>query len=140
MTTPVAVTESMKMFRGVSILIVEDSKIFRGIYEIYLSELGCELAFAVNGWEALEYLKHREPNIILLDMDMPEMDGPTFLRYFRQTSISKRIPVVIASSRDPNQVEQPALSTAVGYLKKPFGPAKLRDIVQNNVKGSVALA
>ena len=72
------------MFRGISILIVEDSKIFRGIYEIYLSELGCELSFAVNGWEALEYLKHREPNIILLDMDMPEMDGPTAFKMLRK--------------------------------------------------------
>lgn len=124
-----------KILVGLTILIVEDSKIIRGVYETYLTELGCHLAFAEHGWDALEYLRGGDPHLILLDMDMPQMDGATFLRYFSCSSSFRRVPVVIVSSRTKEEeIGEKVLRLSRGYIQKPFGPLVLRHTVQTTVR------
>lgn len=83
-----------------TILIVEDDDDFQSLYkDILLSKLDLDILQAFNGQEALHILEGNKPDLIILDMLMPVMDGETFFKILR---IEKKldIPVVIASVND----------------------------------------
>ena len=107
------------------ILLVEDDKvdsmtIKRALREIKVTN---RLDIASNGEEALEFLrdgKNEKPGIILLDLNMPKMNGIEFLRIMKQDDVLKAIPVVVltTSKEDQDRVESFKLSVA-GYMIKP---------------------
>lgn len=80
-----------------TILIVDDEKHIRMLYEEELADEGYHILTASNGVEAL-HVVHKEPaiNLILLDLKMPEMDGPEFLRNLRQFNAT--LPVIISTA------------------------------------------
>jgi CheY-like chemotaxis protein len=102
-----------------SILIVEDDDVIRDVMLLLLKTEGYKVFAAANGREALDLL-HRDgrPDLILLDLMMPEMDGWQFRRAQRQDPELSRIPVVVVSATEPMQEEADALD-ARGFLKKP---------------------
>ncbi len=107
------------------ILLVEDDKvdsmtIKRALREIKVTN---RLDVASNGEEALEFLrdgKNEKPGIILLDLNMPKMNGIEFLKVVKQDEVLKTIPVVVltTSKEDQDRVESFKLSVA-GYMIKP---------------------
>ena len=72
---------------------------------------GCRVLRAANGREALEMLRWQRPDVILLDLVMPEMDGYHFLEAMRQDAAVRDIPVILISARDP--LGQPLMSNAL---------------------------
>ena len=107
------------------ILLVEDDKIDAMTIKRALSEIKVTnpLDIASNGEEALEFLrdgKNEKPGIILLDLNMPKMNGIEFLRIVKQDDVLKAIPVVVltTSKEDQDRVESFKFSVA-GYMIKP---------------------
>jgi CheY-like chemotaxis protein len=117
------------------ILIVEDSNTTRKIIDRILTEGGYATAEAANGMEALAEMSHNKPDLILLDIVMPGMDGYKVLSLIRKSEDSKDIPVILLTSRDQlfDKIRG-KMSSADHYLTKPFKPPELLEVVARYLK------
>ncbi len=104
---------------GRSILLVEDNEDVAQFYGREFERKGCRIRVAVNGREALEYLKEAQPDAVLLDLWMPELDGFGVLAAMRSTPKLNGIPVMVLSARgDPDEIERALALGARDYLVK----------------------
>ena len=104
------------------ILVVDDEESIRRLVEVVLSEEGYEVLGAAHGVEALACLEVCEPALILLDMQMPVMDGWQFQRAHRERAALRGLdpaPVVVLTAAT-NADQRAAEVGAVGFLSKPF--------------------
>ncbi len=97
-------------------------------------KLGNKLAHSANGQEAMHYLhdpENEEPCVILLDLNMPRMDGIEFLEAIKEDPHLRRIPVIVltTSNEERDVVESFQLSVA-GYIVKPVDYQKLVDAIR----------
>lgn len=102
------------------ILIVDDDEDLHTLYGLYLQSENFEIHQAFNGVQGLEMVEKVNPDLIVLDMIMPEMDGEEFFIKLRTEKQITEIPVIIASVNDkisPKIYEAGAVYTT---LKKPF--------------------
>lgn len=106
------------------ILVVEDDPLTRTAIKAVLEWEGYRVACAANGREALDYLRQNErPDLILLDLAMPTLDGRRFREEQRRDPALASIPVVVVSGfRD-------ASLGAAGHVQKPFQPQELLEAV-----------
>jgi len=95
------------------VLIIEDDEPTRQVLARSLAKLGWTVVEAANGRPALEYLKNKRPNLILLDLMMPQMDGFEFLAELRNNEEYQSIPVVVLTSKDLSAEERALLSGKV---------------------------
>jgi len=110
----------MKQFR---ILIVDDEPRILNFLSSKLRALGYEVLTASNGAEALEQVQAEEPDLVVLDIMMPKMDGFETLKELRTFA---SVPVIILSAKGANADKVKGLSLgADDYLAKPFGPDEL---------------
>jgi len=114
-------------------LVIDDSPIMRQFIcrSLNLSGLAItECAEASNGKEALELLRKRKVDVILCDVNMPQMDGEELLEHIEQDPELRSIPVlVISSDATAPRVQRMLGLGAQGYLLKPFSPELLRSEV-----------
>jgi DNA-binding response OmpR family regulator len=82
------------MERPPRILVVDDQADFRAILQLALESAGFQLTFADSGFNALKQIAASPPDLVLLDMRMPEMDGVGFLRKLRGHDTAASLPVV----------------------------------------------
>lgn len=117
------------------ILIVEDSEDIRSLLEELLSGEGYDLVFATNGEEGLETAKKAHPDIILMDLSLPGMDGWETVYRLRQLDEFKQTPVIALTAHATRKDEERALAAGcTGYVSKPFDMEKLLDYVASFVK------
>jgi urea transport system substrate-binding protein len=100
------------------ILVVDDDTSIRSFVEMALDSVGYAVSTAGNGSEALEVTDQVQPDLILLDMRMPVMDGWTFAKKYRQQDGPHAPIVVITAATDAGQ--RAAEIEADGFLGKPF--------------------
>jgi CheY-like chemotaxis protein len=112
----------MIMAEKIKVLIVDDLPTNRLLLEKTVhNSFPSEIVMADHGLDALEKLKTFTPDLVLLDVDMPQMDGPSFLKIFRSTDEWKTIPVIIVSGEnDRATIREVAMLGISGYLLKPF--------------------
>jgi two-component system, OmpR family, alkaline phosphatase synthesis response regulator PhoP len=96
---------------GKKILIVDDDKFLLDIYSLKFNEGGYDVDVAFSGAEALEKIKKEKPDILLLDIVMPEMDGLELLKKMHEEGLNKDIKCVVLS----NQSQQSDMDTADEY-------------------------
>jgi DNA-binding response OmpR family regulator len=113
------------------ILIVEDNESLNDVYKLILTKAGYRVKTAFNGAEALKAVKQKVPDLILLDMLMPQMGGLTFLKKFNPPKKSK-IEIIIMSNLDEDQdIKEAQKYGATQYiLKASLSPAELIAKVQ----------
>lgn len=112
-------------------LLVDDSSVVRKVSRRMLEEIGFEIAEAVDGKEALERCKARLPDVILLDWNMPVMDGMEFLKLFRSDSTHKNVIVIFCTTE--NDITKIMLAMEAGaneYIMKPFDESILKTKLQ----------
>jgi CheY-like chemotaxis protein len=102
----------------VKILLVEDSKPIRQENERALLKAGCEVVCAVDGESALRFAQDQKPDLILLDMILPEMSGPEVLRHLKSERVTAEIPVVVVSSLSEKNRQKLLEAGAEDYLGK----------------------
>ncbi len=110
------------------VLVVDDDADTRSRLEILLSKHGWTVTEAENGRVALDAVKKRAPSLVLLDLNMPEMDGFTFLREFRSTPQWSGIPVVVMTARDLSAGERAELKGGGARIFEK-GAVSLHDLV-----------
>ena len=123
----------MKTFS--KILIVDDEPFNVDYLEQELEGLNCEITSANNGQEALEKVRAAAPDLVLLDIMMPVMDGYAVLSQLKAEVSTRDIPVVIISaSNDLKSVVKGIQMGAEDYLPKPFEPTLLHARVSSSLE------
>jgi two-component system OmpR family response regulator len=117
-----------------NILLVDDDPDIRRIAALSLDRIGgFHVTLAANAKEALEQVTRSLPDLILLDVSMPDVDGPEILAALRSLPLAARVPVVFltAGASEPEVLRLLALG-ALGVIAKPFDlrelPARVRDM------------
>ena len=102
--------QALRRFRQGSsprpVLVVEDDKATRDVVRRALERDGWIVFEADNGRSALESLKHLAPDLIVLDLMMPQMDGFEFMAELRRTEPGRRIPVVVVTAKEITQLSK----------------------------------
>lgn len=115
-----------------SILIVEDEPMMRSFLKRTLQD-EYNIITEENGKYALEWLyKGNLPDLLIVDLQMPEMDGFDFVEYIRRSGFFNRLPIIVLSSRE--SVEDRLRCFELGandYLIKPFNPKELKYRINN---------
>jgi twitching motility two-component system response regulator PilG len=128
----------LKMPKGKSILVVDDSPTVRKLIAGKLEKCGHEVICANDGVEAMERLENFVPDLILLDITMPRMDGYQVCKQIRSNNATKDVTVVMISGKDGffDKVRGRMAGTT-GYITKPFGPETLMKAVEMYLSGEV---
>ncbi len=119
------------------ILLVDDEDDIRTIGEMSLSMVGqWDVLTAGDGPTAVEIALREQPDLILLDVMMPGMDGPTTFGKLRETPRTATIPVVFITAKVQKQeVERYMSLGALGVIAKPFDPMTLPDQIRALIDG-----
>ncbi len=113
------------------ILAVDDEKHIVRLVEINLKKAGYEVTTANNGREALEAVALSTPDLIVMDVMMPEMDGFAALKKLKDDPATSNIPVIMLTAKAQDaDVFKGWQSGADLYLTKPFNPAELLTFVE----------
>ena len=108
------------------VLIIDDEEDIRSVAAVSLSHFaGAEVVEAGTGRSGVSLAASEKPDVILLDMTMPEMDGPATLAALRQRPDTSRIPVIFLTARANSDLERLRSLGAKGILVKPFDPTAL---------------
>jgi two-component system chemotaxis response regulator CheY len=90
---------------------------------------GIQIMEAVNGFDAIEKLSHQDVDLILTDMNMPELDGAGVIRAVRQ-ALKKDTPIIVITTRGEHLDRERGLALgANGYITKPLNPREFRDTI-----------
>ena len=117
---------SAKSVQQASILVVEDSSVNQRILRGLLEREGYRILTADNGRTALELLQEELPDLILLDIIMPEINGLDVCRLLKRKEATRDIPVIFISSLDETTDKLKGFEAGgVDYLTKPFHPAEV---------------
>ena len=122
------------------ILVVDDSPIIRKYIRRALSVCGVEDGLVIdaeNGKVALAMLHEQPVGLVILDLNMPVMDGPSFLLYLRMHELFSEIPVAVVST-ECNVLKRTVLERLgiAGYLRKPFDPKDLKGLLDEQMEAA----
>lgn len=114
------------------ILIVDDSELVLAMAKDALEEAGYEVLTATNGIEANSFIFSKDkPDLIILDVMLPMLDGNKKAKLLREKEFSKQIPILLISSKPDEELTRLAAEAGVdGYIRKPFSAKGIRDKVQ----------
>lgn len=116
---------------GEHILIIEDDPSVRTLLEKSLSARGYQVSMVKDGLEGLTRLETERPDLILVDIMMPRLDGMTFVKAIKGDKARKSIPVIFLTAKnDPKSMIDGINVGARFYLTKPFQLDELIDKVQ----------
>lgn len=110
-----------------TILVVEDDEGIQAIIRVYLENQGFKVVTALNGEEGLAKFRGENPDLILLDLMLPKLDGLSVCREVRKT---KSTPIIILSARSGGAEKAGLEAGANDYMSKPFSPRELVDRVK----------
>lgn len=114
-----------------TIMIVDDSVTVRKVTSRLMERQGWDVMTAKDGVDAMTQLQDACPDVVLLDIEMPRMDGFEVLRSVRRDARMKNLPIIMITSRTGEKHKQRALQLGVNrYLGKPFQEANLLDTIE----------
>ena len=112
------------------VLVIDDSPVTVRAVEVLLSRAGYDVRAAGTGEDGLRQARETLPRVILLDVDLPDLDGYSVCRRLKEDSLTAAIPVILCTSRGEALDEADRVGVqAHAYLPKPFSPSGLRDLV-----------
>ena len=119
---------------GISILLVEDEEINQFGIQSYLTNCGYEVNLASNGIEALEKVKEKKPALILMDIQMPVMDGLETIQKIRADQAVAEIPIIALTALAMQGDNEHCLKAGANdYLSKPIDLKKLLSVVSDHL-------
>jgi two-component system, sensor histidine kinase and response regulator len=120
-------SETARLFQG-HVLLVEDNVVNQKVAVRFLERLGCRVTVAHHGAAAVECCTKESFDLILMDLQMPVMDGITATRHIRQQSFGKRTPILaLTANALAGQLEQCLAADMDGLITKPLQDARLRE-------------
>lgn len=119
---------------GITVMVVDDSITVRKVTSRLLSRHNMEVITAKDGVDAIDVLQDRTPDVVLLDVEMPRMDGFELARHMKNTSTLKHIPIIMITSRTGEKHRQRAMSIGVNsYLGKPYQEEELLENIYTSL-------
>jgi two-component system chemotaxis response regulator CheY len=124
---------------GKTVLIVDDSQVFRASMKFFLERSGLSVVEAVDGMDGLRVLGTLDsggirPSMILTDVNMPRMDGITFVKEVKKTA-HRFTPILVLTTESQNESKMAGKAAgATGWLVKPFDEKQLIDVVRKFVR------
>jgi len=120
------------------VLLIDDSKTMRNIQKSVLSQLGhTDVEEACDGQDALSKVGAFQPDLLLVDWNMPNMDGLTFVKKFR--ALDKTSPIIMVTTESERSRVVEAIKAGVNnYLVKPFTPDVLSQRIDETLQKSAA--
>jgi len=120
---------------GKTFLIVDDSASMRQLVSFSIKDAGFDVVQAENGKDALSKLNGTKVDMVITDLNMPEMDGIELIRQLRARPEFKFTPVVMLTTESQEAKKQEGKTAgASGWIVKPFSPEKLLEVVKKFVK------
>lgn len=120
-----------------NILVVDDEENTRKLIGLVLKGAGYEVFMVKSGKEALQFLEHQMPDVIILDIVMPDMDGYSFLKNVKSNAATKNLPIIISSGKSKMKkyfdLEDESFKPTA-FLSKPFKVKVLVDIVKKTLQ------
>jgi len=123
-----------------TVMIVDDSATMRSLIVTYLTEIGdFEILEAKSGFEALKLLPTKGVDLILTDINMPDIDGLELLNFVKSSPIYQHVPTIIITTERGEADRQRGLALgARAYIVKPFYLGELREAVAEVFPGEGA--
>jgi DNA-binding response OmpR family regulator len=119
----------------IQVLVVEDDLGMGRLIGATLGSNEVEVSYAADGEQALERVHTAPPDLVVLDVNLPGVDGLEVCRQLKADPATQGIPVVMVTARDDDEARERAQSCgAAAYLLKPFSPRMLLDLVYSLVK------
>jgi CheY-like chemotaxis protein len=113
------------------VLVVDDDPIMHRVLKHYLEQRGYETLTAGTGGQAIEVASNELPDLILLDVGMPDMSGLAALRQLKEQEATRLIPVIVITAHADRTTQlESKISGAAAFLTKPFRLAELLDALQ----------
>ena len=113
-----------------TILTIDDSPSIRQMVAMTLSGAGYRVLEAGNGLEGYNQATTNSVNAVVVDLNMPVMNGLEFLRKFRAHASGKGVPVVLLTTESDDRLKKEAREAgATGWIMKPFNPAQLLSVI-----------
>ena len=118
-----------------NVMVVDDEPDIRFLVRLTLEQAGHTVTEAASGEEALEMLDQEEPDLVLLDINLPLLNGFQVLEEMRLSGRLERVPVLILSANVSTAATDKALEAGSrGYISKPVFPAELRRVVAETLE------
>ncbi len=121
-------------FKGIKVVVIDDSKTIRRTAEIFLTKAGCEVITAEDGFNALSKVVEFKPDIIFIDLMMPRLDGYQTTALIKNNPDYKHIPIIMLSGKEG--LFERVHSRIIGaddYMTKPFSREQLMNTITNFV-------
>jgi CheY-like chemotaxis protein len=120
---------------NIKVLIVEDNYMNMVLVRDLLSAHGYIVSEAENGKKALELVAVDRPDIIIMDLHLPEMDGTTAMRSLKAEEMTRKIPIIALTAAAMRGDEEKILDTGFdGYVPKPVNRQVLLDVLEEKLK------
>lgn len=117
-----------------TVLYAEDDKEHRIMLRFYLKNTGIELIEANDGREALEKIQEQRPDLILLDLFMPKLDGYGVIESLKANPETQDIPIIVISAwPTPKNRKRAEESGVVDFVVKPYDPFRLVEMVKKRL-------
>lgn len=114
-----------------SILAVDDEPDVTGLLRFHLTRAGCTVRTAASGRAALNLIQQQAPDLILLDLMLPDIDGFGVCEILRRQPATATLPIIILSAWSTPDARHVGLELgALAYLTKPFRPKEVVELVQ----------
>ena len=114
-----------------TVVVVDDSTTAASLYQLSAASLDVELLIFPSADEAFAHLRTHQPDLLFLDIVMPEKDGLTLLKEIRALPIHAHTPVIVVTSKDYDQDRTVARELgALEFLLKPLGPKEIRALIR----------
>ncbi|MBI5783389.1 MAG: response regulator [Gammaproteobacteria bacterium] len=114
-----------------TILTVDDTASMRQMISFTLNSVGHEVIQASDGKEALKVLQGKKVDLVIADVNMPNMDGITLVKSLREQADYKFIPILVLTTESQEaKRQQGKVAGATGWIVKPFNPEQLLTVVK----------
>jgi chemotaxis protein histidine kinase CheA len=118
-------------------LVVDDSLSARRMLAQFIGDSGFEVGMARDGLEAIDLINAKRPDLVLLDLEMPRMNGLELTSHIRANSTTRQLPIVMITSRSTEKHRQQAMAAGVDhYVTKPFSEEELLGCVESLCRGN----
>jgi len=120
------------------VLYAEDDVEHREMMRVIMQGTGITLVEATNGVEALEKAKDQPPDLILLDLFMPKLDGHGVMEALKSDPKTENIPIIVLSAWSTGENRKRARGAgARSFIAKPYDPAELMQLVNSHLSGKL---
>src|SRR5271166_4771989 len=117
------------------VLLVDDDPLMHRLYRPHIERAGYQMVSAFSGLDAIEVSARDLPQVVIMDIMMPELDGLSAIREIKRGEATKNIPIIVVTSNPQYRLSQQESewAGATVFLTKPFGPASLVSAIQRLV-------